>query len=105
MTERAPRQDLGLAHVTDGQSGGRDGLRQLVAQTLNVPYQQVDESSTPDSLSAWDSVGHLSLVIAIEKHYAIQLAPEAIAEMNSIGEIRQLLHHRCGEEVEPCRER
>jgi acyl carrier protein len=83
-----------LRKITDSQSGERDDLRHIAAQTFRVPYEQIDETSSPESVQGWDSVGHLSLVVAIEQYYAVRLAPEDIAQMNSIAEIRALLRRR-----------
>lgn len=41
------------------------------------------------TVSAWDSAGHLNLIMAIEAEYGLQFDPADFAELTSIGEIRR----------------
>lgn len=41
------------------------------------------------SISAWDSAGHLNLIMAIEAEYGLQFNPADFAELTCVGEIRR----------------
>jgi len=73
-------------------------IRGIAADVLEVPASGVTVESSPESIASWDSVRHLNLVLALEEEFDIQLDPEEIDRMHSIGEIVAALegkvHHR-----------
>jgi acyl carrier protein len=66
-------------------------LRTLVADVLRVPPSQIDDSSTPQHFENWDSIQHVSLVVAIEEQFGVEFEPEEIRNMESIGKIDEIL--------------
>ena len=69
-------------------------VRTIVAQTFNIPIEAIDEGTTPAAVAAWDSLGQLALVNALEQEFAIEFVLEDIARMNSVGEIRSIVETR-----------
>ena len=69
-------------------------LRAIVAQTFQVPIEQIDDDTTPAVLPAWDSLGQMDLIMALEREFSIEFGLEDIMLMNSVGEIRSLLEKR-----------
>jgi acyl carrier protein len=70
-------------------SDGR--LRQTVGEVLGVdPYLLSDESS-PATITSWDSLGHLNLVMALEQEFEINLSADEVLAMRSLGSIRHIL--------------
>lgn len=63
---------------------GNQSLNQLVADALGLAVEEISDSSSPDTLSEWDSITHLNLVMAIEEAYDVQLTPEDALELNSV---------------------
>jgi acyl carrier protein len=68
-----------------------DRLRQTVAQVLGVTTQLLSEESSPSTISSWDSLGHLNLVIALEEEFEVNLSAEEVLAMSNIGSIRRIL--------------
>ena len=71
-------------------------LRALVAMIFKVPVELVDDATTPDGLPAWDSLGQMELVTALEREFSTAFSLEDIMLMNSVGEIRSILENRNG---------
>lgn len=71
-------------------------LRGVVARTFRIPIERVDDATTPAAVAAWDSLGQMELVTALEQEFSIELALEDIMLMNSVGEIRSILERRNG---------
>jgi acyl carrier protein len=69
-------------------------LRTLAADVLRVPRSQVDESSTPEQIESWDSIQHVSLVVAIEQQFGLEFDPDEISQMESIGRIRDIVSRK-----------
>lgn len=69
-------------------------LNQLVADVLGITVDEISDSSSPDTLSQWDSITHLNLVMAIEEAYDVQLTPEDALELNSVKLLRMYLEEK-----------
>jgi acyl carrier protein len=73
-----------------------DGVRTLAADVFGVSRSEIDASSTPQQLDNWDSISHVSLVVAIEEQFGVAFAPEEITDMESIGRIAEMLSRKLG---------
>lgn len=71
--------------------------RRIVADIFALPLEEVRPDSSPDTISAWDSLKHLEMVLALEQEFAIQFTPEEIEQLLSVELIVALLA-----EKQPC---
>ncbi len=69
-------------------------LAQAIAETFQVPSAGITEASSPQSIPAWDSLGHLNLVAALEKAFAVSLTMDEILAMQDAGAIARILAAR-----------
>ncbi len=56
----------------------------VVSQVLDVPVEQIDEASSPESIEAWDSLRHMNLVLALEEEFGIQFTDDRIVQMLNV---------------------
>ena len=68
-----------------------DELRTLAADIFEVEPDELAEDSSPETVGSWDSVQHLSLILAIEEQYGIQLDPEEIGGAATLGELATIV--------------
>jgi acyl carrier protein len=66
-------------------------LEQLVGDVFEIEPSHLDDSTSPTSLDRWDSLGHLSLISAVEETYDVFLSTSEMREARSIGALRQIL--------------
>lgn len=59
-------------------------VRHIAADVLKKTLDEVPASGTRDSISGWDSMAHVNLVLAIEQQFDVQFRPEEMLEMLSI---------------------
>jgi acyl carrier protein len=59
-------------------------LRSVIADTLNIPADSIGETSTAEDIGAWDSLGHVNLMIALEQTFDIQLDVEVFPTLISV---------------------
>ena len=71
-----------------------DKLERIMSRVFNVTLEEITEKSSMDNLEAWDSLGHLSLIITIEEEYQFSLSEEEVLKMTSYGDIKQVLNNR-----------
>jgi acyl carrier protein len=70
-----------------------DRLSRTIALVFNVAPEMITDESTPDSVSTWDSFGHLDLVMALEHEFGVTLSAEDALAMRSVGLIRTVLRN------------
>jgi acyl carrier protein len=61
-----------------------DTIRQTISDVFGVPASDLTPDSSPQTVEAWDSMGHLNLVLALEQAFNVQFSPEEIAGMTSV---------------------
>lgn len=61
-----------------------DRVFKVISQVLNVPLTQINEESSPDSITGWDSLKHMNLVLALEEEFNVQFSEEQIVEMLNV---------------------
>ena len=71
-----------------------DQVRTLASDLFGVSPDQVNAASSPQTIETWDSIQHLNLVLALEEKFGVQLAPEEIEQMKSIGEVAKLVESK-----------
>jgi acyl carrier protein len=69
-------------------------VRRIASDLFSVPADRIQLDSSPDTIEAWDSTQHLSLVLTIEETFNIQLSPEEIEGMKNIGETVRLIESK-----------
>ncbi len=57
------------------------GLREVFADMFDKPPASFNAETSPDSLSEWDSLGHIRLVAALEERFDLSIPPEDQVEM------------------------
>ena len=68
-----------------------DEVRRIASDIFGISASLVTRESSPDSIDRWDSVQHLNLVLAIEEAFGLQLTPDEMEQMHSIGGIAELI--------------
>ncbi|MBP2316255.1 acyl carrier protein [Azospirillum soli] len=59
----------------------------VVAKVMDVPLDQLDETSSPDSVENWDSVKHMALIMAMEEEFGIQMTDSQIIKLWNVASI------------------
>ena len=66
-------------------------VEEVVSGVFGVEQGGVDESSSPETVEGWDSMGHLNLVAALEENFNVSIGMGDTMEMVNVRKIREIL--------------
>lgn len=69
-------------------------LHRTISDILGIDAASLTDDASPDTISTWDSLNHLNLVMALESEFGLSLSPEDALDMRTIGLIRTILRER-----------
>ena len=67
---------------------------EIVASTCEVDKSEVTENSTVGDFPAWDSMGHLAILNAVEEAFDISFEPEEMMEMEDVKDIVEAVNQK-----------
>ena len=69
----------------------RNKVLEIVSQIMNVSIDQLDDDTSPGTISNWDSLRHMNLILALEEKFAVSFSDDEIIDMLSVKSIVELL--------------
>lgn len=69
-------------------------LRDIIADTLEIPPVDVTPELSSDSVEMWDSFRHLQMILALEGEYGVQFDPQQIPELTTVAKIQAMLEQK-----------
>ena len=69
-------------------------VQAIASDIFGVPAGKITADSSPETIETWDSMQHLNLVLAVEEKFGLQLSPEEIEEMKSVGAVATLVEKK-----------
>jgi len=66
-----------------------DKLKQVVKNVFRV--DDIEDTSSPETIPEWDSLGHLTLIHELEVQFGIQFTIDEISEMVNVRTIKEIL--------------
>ena len=69
-------------------------LERVFAEVFSITEGTVDDSLELRSIPAWDSMSHMTLIVRIEEAFGVELTGDEIADLRSVGDVRQALRRR-----------
>ena len=68
-----------------------DDVRRVFAATLKIPPEAVAPDASPDSVAAWDSMGHMRLITAVEAELTVTLTMEQVLAIDSFAALCRIV--------------
>ena len=65
----------------------RDRVITVVSNVIGVPVESLDAHSSQNTVEYWDSLKHMSLVLALEEEFDVLFSDGEVAKLDSIGSI------------------
>ena len=69
-------------------------LKKVIREVFEITEETIDENWTSDDIPDWDSVGHLNLIMEVEKEFNIKVEIEEMFEIEKLADITKILKKR-----------
>ena len=69
-------------------------LTSIFQQVFDDDELEISDTTTADDVEDWDSLSHITLVVACEKEFGLKLSPKEIGGLKNVGEMLALLEQR-----------
>ena len=74
-----------------------DQVRGVASDLFGIPVDRIKPDSSPDTIETWDSTQHLNFVLALEEKFHLQLSPEEMEQIRSVGQAATVLETKIGQ--------
>jgi acyl carrier protein len=76
--------------------------REVIAKELQDVFRltfkdseiEISNEMTAEDHDAWDSLGHIQLIIAVETHFKVRLSNAEVARLTNVGDLIDLLQSK-----------
>lgn len=69
-------------------------VQEIFRDILDEESLQLTDSTTADDVDGWDSLTHIQLIVAIEKHFKIKFTAKEILSWKNVGEMLDSIVNR-----------
>ncbi len=69
-------------------------IREIAADVFGIPADDLPADASAETVSGWDSLHHLELMLAIEMEFGIAISSEAMPALLSIEAIEEHLREQ-----------
>ena len=68
-----------------------DRIKNVMSSVFELPVEQINENSSPDTIGSWDSLKHMNLIVALEEEFGMEFSDDEILEMLNYKLIKNIL--------------
>ena len=73
-------------------------LKKVFAESLSIAIEKVVDELEYNTISEWDSIGHMSLIAAIEDEFDIMMETDDIIDMSTFKKAKEMFEEN-GDDV------
>jgi acyl carrier protein len=66
-------------------------LQQIFREAFENDRLALSDSLSPETMPAWDSLGHVKLITGCEEEFGVKFTIEETVESNSVGKLKSVL--------------
>ena len=68
-----------------------DRIKNVMSAVFEIPVEQIQDKSSPDTIESWDSLKHMNMVVALEEEFEVEFTDDEILEMMNYALIKSIL--------------
>ena len=66
-------------------------IKNVMSAVFEIPVEQIQDDSSPDTIDSWDSLKHMNMVVALEEEFNVQFTDDNIIELINLKLIMAVL--------------
>lgn len=66
-------------------------VEEIIAKTLNIKIEDINDRSGPDTTESWDSFNALILVSELEKNFNVKFTIDEVVGVKNVADIKSVL--------------
>jgi acyl carrier protein len=66
-------------------------LKQVILKVLRLDDWDIKDETLAAHVPGWDSLNHVNVILAIEKHFCVRFKPIEILKLKNIGDLQRLV--------------
>ena len=59
----------------------KERIFNTISTVLDTPIAEINENSSSDNVTNWDSIGHLNLILALEEEFNISIPDDMVGNL------------------------
>lgn len=66
-------------------------IKEVMASVMNIDVSGIKEDASPETISSWDSVKQISLILSLEEEFNIQFTDEQTVTLRNLCIIKKTI--------------
>jgi len=66
----------------------------IMAQLFSMPAGSLTAESSMETVEQWDSLQHINVIVDVEQHFNITMAPEEVMQLHSVQAIVDIVESK-----------
>jgi acyl carrier protein len=66
-------------------------LKRVILTVLRLDDWEIRDETIAASVPGWDSLNHVSVILAVEQHFRVRFKPMEILKLKNIGDLQRLV--------------
>ena len=66
-------------------------LKQVILKVLRLDDWDIKDETLAAHVPGWDSLNHVNVILAIEKHFSVRFRPIEVLKLKNIGDLGRLV--------------
>ena len=71
-------------------------LKKIILDTLKLDEFDIEDETTAPEVPGWDSLNHVNVILAVEKHFNIRFKNLEVLRLKNVGELQKLVDAKVG---------
>ena len=71
-----------------------DELKKVISYALKLDEFDLRDETIASQVPGWDSLNHVNVILAVEKHYNIRFKNTEILRLKNVGDLQRLINSK-----------
>ena len=68
-----------------------DRIKNIMSVVFEISIQEINDKSSKDTITSWDSLKHMNLVISLEEEFEMEFSESEIPEITNYRAIKEVI--------------